>query len=48
MRGGLKILRECFNVACDVMSILLKSLTLLKLKMIKMNSQDGDSDSRGW
>jgi len=38
-RGGLKTTDDCFKIACDVMSVILKSI-----EPIKPQSQDGDSD----
>ena len=40
-RGGLKTTDDCFKIACDVMSVILKSIDPI---VVKDDSQDGDSD----
>ena len=43
-RGGLKTTDDCFKIACDVMSVILKSIDPIVVEDTKDDSQDGDSD----
>jgi len=43
-RGGLETTEDCFNIACNVMSVILKSIDPIVVEDTKDDSQDGDSD----
>jgi len=47
MRGGLKDSMSAFNIACDVMSVILKSIEPIKPETGNSTDTDGDSEGEG-